>query len=64
MKRKLAGPIEVLREWDRRWSVSSVATSLAVYWVEALGRPWAATHQQHIDALVIASPERMRHPST
>ena len=29
-----AKPIEVLRSWDYRWSVHSVATSLAVFWGE------------------------------
>ncbi|HUR95340.1 MAG TPA: penicillin acylase family protein, partial [Gemmatimonadales bacterium] len=33
---KLAEPIAALRQWDRRWSVESVPTSLAVYWGEAL----------------------------
>ncbi len=32
LKGKLAGPVTVLRDWDLRWGVSSVATSLAVYW--------------------------------
>ena len=35
-KAALAGPIEALRRWDRRWSVESVATSLAIFWGEAL----------------------------
>ncbi|HUQ48724.1 MAG TPA: penicillin acylase family protein [Gemmatimonadaceae bacterium] len=30
----LAKPIEVLRAWDNRWSVQSVATSVAVFWAE------------------------------
>jgi len=32
VKAKLAGPITVLRDWDFRWGVNSIATSLAVYW--------------------------------
>lgn len=36
----LAGPIELLRGWDRRWSTESTPTSLAVFWGEAL---WEAT---------------------
>ena len=36
LKARLAEPIDVLRKWDYRWSVSSVPTSLAVYWGEAL----------------------------
>ena len=35
-KARLAEPIDVLRKWDYRWSASSVGTSLAVYWAEAL----------------------------
>jgi acyl-homoserine-lactone acylase len=38
VKAKLAEPIAVLRAWDYRWSAGSVATSLAVYWGEALAR--------------------------
>jgi acyl-homoserine-lactone acylase len=30
----LAKPIELLRAWDDRWSVQSVATSVAVFWGE------------------------------
>ncbi|HEY2177169.1 MAG TPA: penicillin acylase family protein, partial [Caulobacteraceae bacterium] len=33
---RLAGPIAVLRAWDRRWGADSVATSLAVLWGERL----------------------------
>ncbi len=36
MKAKLAAQIAVLRGWDLKWSVDSVATSLAVFWGEAL----------------------------
>ena len=35
---RLAGPIEVLRSWDRRWAADSVATTVAVYWAEELWR--------------------------
>jgi acyl-homoserine-lactone acylase len=35
-KAALAEPIAVLRGWDHRWSAASIATSLAVYWGEAL----------------------------
>jgi acyl-homoserine-lactone acylase len=38
LKAKLADPIAQLRAWDFRWSVSSVPTTLAVYWGEQLGR--------------------------
>ncbi len=36
LRRKLAEPIAQLRAWDRRWSVASVPTTLAVFWGEAL----------------------------
>jgi acyl-homoserine-lactone acylase len=36
LKGKLAGPATVLRGWDFRWGVNSVATSLAVYWATLL----------------------------
>jgi acyl-homoserine-lactone acylase len=35
-KAALAGPIDVLRAWDHRWSADSIATSLAVYWGQEL----------------------------
>ncbi len=38
LKGKLKEQVDVLRKWDYRWASSSVATSLAVYWGEALGR--------------------------
>jgi acyl-homoserine-lactone acylase len=38
LKTKLTAPIAALRGWDYRWSITSVPTSLAVYWGEELGR--------------------------
>jgi acyl-homoserine-lactone acylase len=38
LKAKLADQVAVLRSWDYRWGVGSVATSLAVYWGEEIGR--------------------------
>ena len=38
LKAKLAEQIAVLRAWDYRWGVSSVATSLAVFWGEDVSR--------------------------
>ena len=37
LKTKLAEQIAMLRAWDLRWSVSSVPTSLAVYWGDEIG---------------------------
>ena len=42
LKSKLADQIGVLRKWDLRWGVNSVATSLAVFWGEELRRPLGA----------------------
>lgn len=36
LKRRLAQPVAALRSWDLRWSVSSVPTSLAIFWGEEL----------------------------
>ncbi|MBC2667939.1 penicillin acylase family protein [Novosphingobium piscinae] len=37
------GPVALLRDWDRKWALDSTATSLAVFWGEAL---WAAGAEQ------------------
>ncbi|OHT21820.1 penicillin acylase family protein [Edaphosphingomonas haloaromaticamans] len=37
----LAGPIGLLRGWDHRWGLESEATSLAVFWGEAMWEPAA-----------------------
>jgi acyl-homoserine lactone acylase PvdQ len=34
VRTSLGAPIEVLRAWDHRWGVNSVATALAVFWGE------------------------------
>jgi len=39
LKAKLAEQIALLRTWDLRWSVTSVPTSLAVFWGEEMRRP-------------------------
>jgi acyl-homoserine-lactone acylase len=39
---KLAEPIAQLRAWDRRWSTTSVPTTLAVFWGEELWQRVAA----------------------
>lgn len=35
-KSELKEQIALFRSWDRRWSVNSIATSLAVFWAEAV----------------------------
>lgn len=42
MKAKLSEQVEALREWDRRWSVDSIPTSLAVFWAEDITRKASA----------------------
>ena len=36
LKQKLAGPIGLLRHWDYRWGITSMPTSLAVFWGDTL----------------------------
>jgi acyl-homoserine-lactone acylase len=38
LKTKLSEQIETLRNWDTRWGVNSVATSLAVFWGQEMHR--------------------------
>ena len=38
LKAKLADQIELLRKWDLRWSVTSVPTSLAMFYTTEVGR--------------------------
>jgi acyl-homoserine-lactone acylase len=57
LKQRLAGQIALLRAWDRRWAVDSVATSLAVFWGEEIqrGAGNAATAEQLLQSLAAAS---------
>jgi acyl-homoserine-lactone acylase len=58
LKTKLADQIALLKAWDHRWSVSSVPTSLAVYYGERAGggrRGGAPTGDQLLQALAAAS---------
>lgn len=57
LRPKLAEQIKVLRDWDLRWSVSSVPTSLAVFWGEELGRQVSADARKAgipIDTFIVA----------
>ncbi len=42
LKAKLAGPIGVLRHWDYRWGITSIPTSVAVFWGDTLWNEFAA----------------------
>ena len=62
LKRRLAEQVQALRAWDRRWSVESVPTSLAVFWGEALlervaGGTWGPGMTTY-DALAKGSPKQ------
>ncbi len=61
---RLAGQIDLLRHWDRRWATGSAATSLAVMWGEALWRlagvaPPSAAVSDYDAVLAHAAPARM-----
>ncbi len=36
LKKQLAGPVALLRTWDYRWGITSMPTSLAVFWGDIL----------------------------
>jgi acyl-homoserine-lactone acylase len=71
LKSKLAAQVSALRGWDYRWSLTSVPTSLAVFWGESFRRDTVgaakarmlpdqyiltqATPEQKVEALVRAS---------
>jgi acyl-homoserine-lactone acylase len=46
LKARVAEQIKVLRGWDNRWSVTSVPTSLAVYWGQEIGQRVTAGARQ------------------
>jgi acyl-homoserine-lactone acylase len=68
LKAALREQIDVLRTWDQRWGVSSVATSLATYWADTLARVVSgleaaatrATVAQRLQALSDASQHLTR----
>ena len=41
LKAKVAEQVKLLRDWDLRWSVTSVPTTLAVFWGDELSRRFA-----------------------
>ena len=58
LKHGIAAQVRVLRDWDLRWGVESVATSLAVFYGDALRRQeegQGALPQHRLQALVNAS---------
>ena len=57
LKSKLADQIAILRDWNYRWSADSVATSLAVFWGEAVRRGGGRGMQQ--DQVAALPAERL-----
>ena len=57
LKAQLAEPVGMLRDWDLRYSVNSIPTSLAMFWGQEFGRGTMqrATPQQLLEALAAAS---------
>ena len=58
LKEQLADQIGVLRDWDLRYSVESIPTSLAVFWGQEMGGQAAMQHampQQLLEGLAAAS---------
>jgi acyl-homoserine-lactone acylase len=52
LRAKVSAQVAVLRDWDYRWSVSSIPTSLAVFWGEERGRHRG---EDQVQALAAAS---------
>ncbi|HEY0266319.1 MAG TPA: penicillin acylase family protein, partial [Rhizomicrobium sp.] len=61
---KLAEQVALLKDWDRRWSDHSLATSLAVFWGEALWEKCAASANaagvQVLDYMIASSTREQR----
>jgi acyl-homoserine-lactone acylase len=50
LKQKLAQPMQELRHWDSRWSTHSIATSLAIFWADALAKQIHSVKQSNLAA--------------
>jgi acyl-homoserine-lactone acylase len=62
LKSKLSEQVAALRGWDMRWSLTSVPTSLAVFWAESFSRrdtAGATTARTLVDQYIVsrATPE-------
>ncbi|HVX06121.1 MAG TPA: penicillin acylase family protein [Rhodanobacteraceae bacterium] len=71
LKKKLAGPIGVLRTWDDRWGIASIPTTLAVSWgdtmwnevadkAQASGLDTHMTDQREIDYIAEKADSKTR----
>ncbi len=61
LKASLAEQIKVLRNWDKRWSADSIATSLAVFWADDIVRrvPASPGTMQQDNIAEKATPSQM-----
>ena len=65
LKAKVADQVKVLRDWDYRWGVASIPTSLAVFWGEDISRRVAAESRRSgslsVDDYIVskATPEEL-----
>jgi acyl-homoserine-lactone acylase len=50
LKARLADQVALLRAWDERWGVESVATSLAVFWGDELWKSVPASRAVRVDS--------------
>ena len=54
LKAKLRDPIDTLRTWNYHWSSDSVATSLAIFWVNRLAKQSESIKRE----VLLATPDR------
>jgi acyl-homoserine lactone acylase PvdQ len=52
-KTALAGQIATLRQWNQRWGVDSVATSLAIFWGQEIAKVAATNYEDEFEAPVV-----------
>jgi acyl-homoserine-lactone acylase len=61
LKSNLAPQIAVLRKWDLRWGVDSVATTLAIYWGTEIAKAVKVPeHQEEFSAPVLPADQALK----
>lgn len=53
LKTNFSEPIQLLKSWDLRWSETSVATTLAIYWAQRLRQNVSSQMPSRIDQLSV-----------
>ncbi|MBS1680203.1 MAG: acylase [Bacteroidetes bacterium] len=51
LKTKLTEPVQLLRTWDLKWSTTSVATTLAIFWTQKLRQKTASRFPPKLNQL-------------